>query len=66
VSKRKISPGTRTPAGTQAWEVFLSLLDTCRQHGVNVSRYLCDRLSKASQMPAVDSLVLAHAQAPPG
>jgi hypothetical protein len=62
VIKRKISNGTRTAAGTQAWEVFLSLLDTCRKNGVNFYRYLCDRISKAYQMPALDRLVLAHAR----
>jgi hypothetical protein len=62
VIKRKISNGTRTAAGTQAWEVFLSLVDTCRKHGVNFYRYLCDRISKAYQMPALDRLVLAHAR----
>lgn len=66
VIKRKISNGTRTAAGTQAWEVFLSLLDTCRKNGVDFYRYLCDRISNAYQMPALDSLVLAHAQATPG
>lgn len=66
VIKRKISNGTRTAAGTQAWEVFLSLLDTCRKNGVNFYRYLCDRISNAYQMPALDSLVLAHARASPG
>ena len=65
VIKRTISNGTRTAAGTQAWEVFLSLLDTCRKNGVNFYRYLCDRISHAYQMPALDSLVLAHARATP-
>lgn len=62
VIKRKISNGTRTAAGTQAWEVFLSLLDTCRKNGVNFYRYLCDRISNTYQMPALESLVLAHAR----
>jgi len=66
VIKRKISNGTRTTEGTQAWEVFLSLVDTCRKNGVNFYRYLCDRISHAYQMPALDSLVLAHARASPG
>jgi len=66
VIKRKISNGTRTAEGTQAWEVFLSLSDTCRKNGVNFYHYVRDRISNAYQMPALDSLVLAHAQAPPG
>ena len=66
VIKRKISNGTRTPEGTEAWEVFLSLLDTCRKNGVNFYHYLRDRISTAYQLPALDTLVLAHARAIPG
>jgi len=62
VIKRKISNGTRTKEGTQAWEVFLSLLDTCRKNEVNFYQYLLDRISKANQMPSLASVVLAHAQ----
>jgi hypothetical protein len=66
VIKRKISNGTRTPEGTKAWEVFLSLLDTCRKNGVNFFHYLRDRISNAYQLPALETLVLAHARATPG
>jgi Transposase IS66 family len=66
VIKRKISNGTRTAEGTEAWEVFLSLLDTCRKNGVTFYHYLRDRISNAYQLPALDTLVLAHAQATPG
>lgn len=62
VIKRKISNGTRTKEGTQAWEVFLSLLDTCRKNEVNFYQYVLDRISKANQMPSLASVVLAHAQ----
>ncbi len=62
VIKRKISNGTRTDEGTEAWEVFLSLLGTCRKNDVNFYHYLCDRISKSCQMPALDSVVLAHAR----
>jgi len=47
VIKRKISNGTRTDDGTKAWEVFLSLLDTCRKNEVSFYDYLCDRISKS-------------------
>ncbi len=66
VIKRKISNGTRTDEGTEAWEVFLSLLGTCRKNDVNFYHYLCDRISNSCQMPALDSVVLARAHNAPG
>jgi hypothetical protein len=60
VIKRKISNGTRTEEGTQAWEIFLSLVDTCRINGVNFYKYLHDRISKSYQMPSLTSLILAQ------
>jgi len=62
VIKRKISNGTRTKEGTQAWEVLLSLVDTCRKNEVNFYQYVLDRISKANQMPSLASVVLAHAK----
>jgi len=62
VIKRKISNGTRTDDGTQAWEVFLSLLDTCRKNVVNFYDYLCDRISRSYEMPSLASVVLAHSR----
>jgi hypothetical protein len=62
VIKRKISNGTRTDDGTEAWEVMLSLLDTCRKNDVNFYAYLCDRISRSYEMPSLASVVLAHAR----
>jgi hypothetical protein len=62
VIKRKISNGTRTEEGTEAWEVFLSLLDTCRKNDINFYDYLCDRISKSYEMPSLASVVLARAR----
>jgi hypothetical protein len=61
VVKRKISYGPRGADGAQAWEVFLTLLATCRKNGVNFYAYLCDRISQANQMPALATLVRARA-----
>jgi len=61
VVKRKISYGPRVPDGAQAWEVFLTLLATCRKNSVNFYAYLCDRISQTNQMPALDALVRARA-----
>ena len=62
VIKRKISNGTRTEDGTEAWEVFLSLLDTCRKNDVSFYDYLCDRISKSYEMPSLASIVSARAR----
>lgn len=61
VIKRKISNGTRSDDGTEAWEVMLSLLDTCRKNDVSFYAYLCDRISKSYIIPSLASVVLAHA-----
>ena len=66
VIKRKISNGTRTEDGTKAWEVFLSLLDTCRKNDVSFYDYLCDRISKSHKMPSLASVVSARARDVPG
>ena len=61
VVKRKISSGPRGPDGAQAWEVFLTLLATCRKNGVNFFAYLCDRIAQLNQAPPLAELVRAHA-----
>ena len=62
VIKRKISNGTRTEDGTKAWEVFLSLLDTCRKNDVSFYDYLLDRISNSYTLPSLASTVSSHAQ----
>lgn len=61
VVKRKISTGPRTADGAQAWEVFFTLLTTCRKQGINFFAYLRDRISGALALPALADLVRAHA-----
>ena len=65
VVKRKISNGTRTEAGTQAWEIFLALVDTCRKQGVNFYQYILDRISKTLEMPALATLIGQKSQLSP-
>lgn len=62
VIKRKISYGPRVADGAQAWEVFLTLLATCRKHGVNFFAYLCDRISQTNRAPPL--AILVHTRAP--
>jgi hypothetical protein len=61
VVKRKISYGPRVADGAQAWEVFLTLLATCRKNGVNFFAYLRDRIAQLNQAPPLAMLVRAHA-----
>jgi hypothetical protein len=61
VVKRKISTGPRGPDGAYAWEVFLTLLATCRKNGVNFFAYLCDRIAQLNQAPPLAESVRAHA-----
>ena len=63
VVKRKISSGPRGPDGAQAWEVYFTLLFTCRRQDVNFYAYLCDRIAQTGQLPALAELV--RASAPP-
>ncbi len=65
VVKRKISNGTRTEAGTQAWEIFLALVDTCRKQGVTFYQYILDRISKTLEMPALATLIGQKSQLSP-
>jgi len=60
VVKRKISNGTRTKGGTKAWEVFLSLLDTCQKNDLNFYAYLRDRISNSFDILPLAATVLAQ------
>ena len=62
VVKRKISNGTRNKAGTRAWDVFLSLANTCRKQGVNFYQYIKDRISGKQELPSLASLIHSNSQ----
>ena len=62
VVKRKISNGTRTEVGTQAWEIFLALVDTCRKLGVNFYQYIIDCISQTFEMPPLATLIMHQSQ----
>ena len=61
VIKRKISNGTRTAEGTRAWEIFLSLVETCRKNSVNFYQYILDRIKRAFQFPSLAAVILETA-----
>ena len=61
VRKRKISYGTQGTDGTQAWDTFLSLMDTTRKLGVSFYRYIFDRIQDTYDIPPLAQLVTQQA-----
>ena len=64
VTRRKISATTRSDAGRDARDTFLSLKKTCQKLGISFYKYLLDRLSIQNQIPPLPALIRAAAQAP--
>ena len=62
VVKRKVSNGTRSKDGTKAWDVFLSLVDTCHKQGVNFYQYIKDRIAGKEELPFLASLINSKAK----
>ena len=63
--KRKISAGTRSNAGRDARDDFLSLKKTCQKLGIKFGDYLLDRLYGKYQIPYLPELILQNAARPP-
>jgi hypothetical protein len=61
VRKRDVSFGPRTQDGVRAWDTFMSLAATTRKLGISFHQYIHDRISKASQIPSLASLIEARA-----
>jgi hypothetical protein len=51
VQRRNISYATQTPAGTKAWDIFMSLVDTTRKLGVSFFHYVSDRIMQTQNIP---------------
>ena len=51
--KLKVSGGTRSDAGKQARDVFLSLKQTCRKLGISFLEFLKDRVHKLGKIPSL-------------
>jgi len=64
VKKRKISGGTRSPAGKRCRDTFASLKKTCRKHGISFWSYLLDRVSKLNHIPSLSQIIIERANAP--
>ena len=61
VRKRDVSFGPRSPAGSAAWDTFMTLAATTRKLGVEFGVFLRDRLTRAGQIPPLADLISARA-----
>ncbi|MBA3689778.1 MAG: transposase [Chloroflexi bacterium] len=61
VRKRDVSFGPRSPAGSAAWDTFMTLAATARKLGLDFAAYLRDRFTKAGQIPPLADLITARA-----
>ncbi len=60
VEKRRqdVSLQTKSKAGTEAKDAFLTIAETAKKLGVNIYDYIADRISKKFDMPSLASLIL--------
>jgi hypothetical protein len=61
VRKRDVSFGPRSPAGSAAWDTFMTLASTSRKLGLAFGAYLCDRFTHANHIPPLADLISARA-----
>ena len=61
VRKRDVSFGPRSPAGSAAWDTFMTLAATTRKLGIDFATYLRDRFTHAGQIPPLADLITARA-----
>jgi hypothetical protein len=65
VVKRKISNGTRSDDGKAAWENMMSIMDTCRKHGISLYDYIKDIFSGKREMTRLSTLIAQKASTNP-
>lgn len=65
VVKRKISNGTRSEDGKAAWENMMSIMDTCRKHGISLYEYIKDIFSGKKEMTRLSTLITQKASMNP-
>ena len=61
VRKRDVSFGPRSPAGSAAWDTFMTLAATTRKLGLDFAAYLRDRFTQTGQIPSLADLITARA-----
>ena len=60
--KRDVSLQTKTQAGTQAKDAFMTVVQTAKKLGVNILDYMKDRFSEAYAMPSLADLIRERTQ----
>jgi hypothetical protein len=65
VVKRKISNGTRSDDGKAAWENMMSIMDTCKKHGISLFDYIKDIFSGKREMTRLSALIAQKASVNP-
>jgi len=61
VVKRRISHGTRSSVGSEAWDVHLSIVETAKKQGQDYYEYVVDCLSGRFLIPSLARQILASA-----
>jgi len=62
VRRDKISFGTRSEDGTQAWDTFATLEATAKKLGISFYEYIYDRISTTYRMPSLADLISTRAE----
>ncbi len=61
VRKRDVSFGPRSPAGSSAWDIFMTLAATTRKLGLDFAAFLIDRFTRAGQIPPLAEVITVRA-----
>ncbi len=61
VRKQDVSLQACKAKGLAAWDTFQSLVETAKKLGVNIYRYLYDRVSGQNKLPGLASLIAQKA-----
>jgi protein involved in ribonucleotide reduction len=59
VEKRRqdVSLQTKSKQGTEAKDAFLTVVETAKKLGVNIYKYMADRISRKFNMPSLAELI---------
>ena len=57
VQRRNISYATQTSQGTQAWDIFMSLVATTYKLGISFFEYMRDRISHLGNIPSLGRII---------
>ena len=60
--KQDVSYAPRTEAGSKAWDTMQSLVSTTKKLGVNIYKYLEDRVTKRAAVPRLAVIIRQRAQ----